>query len=288
MNGVAGNGRAVGWRRSGTTGAYVNYVADWKSAAGPAVWSFYGLDGTTAGQALAVNADGTVIFGMSPLLVGGATNNYGYKAVFNAAYPGPAAQLSTKQLPNSPDTAGSAYLATPYGCSPDGKYAVGANYRSGIEKAVLWDTSNSNPANWTVTDLTDLALATGSPGIFARLVRAHSIATNTAGNLVITGVGLDTNTPANTRAFLMSLPPPAPLVIPRPTVTIAGSYPAGFTFSFLSVASSSVMYYLEYTTNLPPLTGWTAIGAAPGNGGMASLSDLSPSDSRRFYRIRVE
>jgi len=288
MNGVAGNGRAVGWRRSGNTGAYINYVADWQSAAGPTLWYPNGLDGTTAGQALAVNSDGTVIFGMSPRVLAGATNNCGYKAVLDAAYPGPAAQLSTSMLPNFPDTGGSANLATPYGSSPDGQYAVGANYRGATERAVLWDTSHANPTNWTVTDLTDLALAHGASGIFARLARGHSIATNTAGNLVITGVGLDTNSPANTRAFVMSLLRPAPLVIPRPTVSITGLHPTGYNFSFLSVAHPGVMYYLEYSTNLPPLTGWTAIGAAPGNGGMTSIDDPSPSDSRRFYRIRVQ
>jgi hypothetical protein len=71
-------------------------------------------------------------------------------------------------------------------------------------------------------------------------------------------------------------------------VTIFGSYPAGFTFSFESVASSSVMYYLEHTTNLPPLSGWSTIGATPGTGGMTSLSDVNPSEARRFYRIRVQ
>ncbi len=250
--------------------------------------TFTGLDGTTAGQALAVSADGTVIFGMSPLVVGGVTNNYGYKAVFNATYPGPATQLSTNQLPNFPDTAGSANLAIPYGCTADGKYAVGANYRSGIEKAVLWNTSDPNPSRWTVTDLTDLAVASGASGIFARLARAFSIGTNTAGNLVITGVGLDTNNPARTRAFLMTVSPPTTPVISPPTVTISGSYPAGFTFSFLTVADGNVMYYLECTTNPPPLGGWTAIASTPGTGALAGLSDNTPPDRQRFYRIRVQ
>ena len=66
VNGVSSNGRAVGWRRTGATGAYANYVADWRSSGGPAIWNASGLDGTTAGQALAVSVDGTIIFGMSP------------------------------------------------------------------------------------------------------------------------------------------------------------------------------------------------------------------------------
>jgi hypothetical protein len=287
MNAVASNGRAVGWRRNGTTLAYANYVADWQNAAGPVIWNTSGLDGTTAGQAMAVSANGTAIFGLSPLVSGGATNNHGYKAGFNATYPGPATQLSTSRLPNFPDTAGSVNLAIPYGCTADGRYAVGMSYR-GLEKAVIWDTGNANPTNWTVTDLTDLAVASGSPGIFARLARAYSIGTNSAGSLVIAGVGYDTNSPAGTRAFLMTVSPPTAPVIFRPSVTISGSYADGYTFSFLSAASSSVMYYLDYTTNVPALSGWTRVGATPGNGGMTRISDPGPSDARRFYRIRAQ
>jgi hypothetical protein len=288
MDSICSKGRAVGWQKAIATNASLSYVADFNGAASTlARWNVYGLDGTTTGEAFSVSADGTVVFGMSPLVVGGATNNYGYKVLFNATFPGPATQLSTNQLPNFPDTTGSPNLATPYGCSADGKYAVGMNYR-GIEKAVLWDTSHSNPTNWTITDLTDLAVASGSQGIFGRLARAYSIGTNAAGNLVITGVGYDSNSPANTRAFLMTVSPPSSVAISRPTVTISGSYAAGFTFNFVSVASSSVMYYLECTTNLPGLSNWSTIAATPGTGGVTSLSDPDPPDSRRFYRIRAQ
>ena len=144
VNGISSNGRAVGWRRNGTSLVHSNYVADWKGAATtPAVWNFNGLDGSTAGQAYAVSADGTIIFGMSPKGVATGSTNYGYKAVFNTTYPGPATQLSIGQLPNFTDAAGSANLATPYGCTADGKYAVGMNYR-GMEKAVLWDTRDAS------------------------------------------------------------------------------------------------------------------------------------------------
>ncbi len=288
VNGVSSNGRGVGWRRDGTTGTYVNYIADWIDATGPVLWSSRGLDGTTAGQAYAVSADGTVVFGLSPPAVGGVTHNYGYKAVFDATMPGMAAQLSTGQLPNFPDTGGPTSLAIPYGCTADGRYAVGANYRGGIEKAVLWDTSGSNPTNWTVTDLTEVVAASGSSGIFARLARAHSIGTSAAGGLVIGGVGLTTNTPARTRAFLMTFVPPAAPVIPRPTVTISGSYTAGLTFSFPTIANPVVMYYLEYTTNLTPPIAWTAIGSTQGTGTHAILTDPNPTAVPRFYRIRVQ
>src|SRR5262249_50667207 len=153
VNGISSNGRAVGWRRNGTTLIYANYVADWQGAATPAVWNFNGLDGTTAGQALAVSADGTTIFGISPKIGTGATNS-AFKARFSATSPGAATQLSIAQLPNFPDTAGSTNLAVPYGCTPDASYAVGMNYR-GMEKAVLWETSDPNPARWSVVDLTE-------------------------------------------------------------------------------------------------------------------------------------
>jgi hypothetical protein len=287
LNGVSSNGRAVGWRRNGTTLVYANYVADWQGAATPAIWNFNGLDGTTAGQAFAASADGALIFGMSPKGVATGSTNYGYKAVFNAAFPGAATQLSITQLPSFPDTAGSANLAIPYGCTTDGKHAVGMNYR-GIEKAVLWDTSNPNPAKWTVVDLTDVAAANGILDGFARLSRAYSVGTNAAGDLVIAGVGVNTNSQANTRAFLMTVSPPiAPIAFP-PTVTVSGLYPAGFTCSFLSLANPSITCYLEYTTNLAPLSTWTPISSTPSTGGMTSLSDPNPPDRQRFYRIRIQ
>ena len=284
MNGISGAGRAVGWRRNGTTLAHANYISD---SSGAVNWNCAGLDGTTAGQGFCVSANGTTLFGISPLVVGGATNNHGYKAVFDATFPGPATQLSLAQLPNFSDTTGSVNLAIPYGCTADGRFAVGMNYR-GVEKAVLWDTSNTNVTKWSVTDLTEVAVATGSQGIFARLARAYSVGTNAAGNLVIAGVGVDTNTPANTRAFLMSISPPQAVVVVPPQIAVAGSAAAGFTFTFNTVASASTWYYLEYTTNLPPLAAWTAIAATPGNGGLATLSDPTPVGSQRFYRVRVQ
>jgi hypothetical protein len=284
LNGISGNGRGVGWRQN--SGAYVNYVADWQGA-GATAWSPNGLDGTASGQAYSVSADGTVVFGLSPKAGGTAATNYGYKAVFNTAFPGPATQLSIGQLPNFPDTAGVANLAIPYGCTADGKYAVGMNYRS-MEKAVLWDTHDASATNWTVTDLTDLAVAGGNPNIFSRLTRAYSVGTNGPGNLVIAGVGLDTNSPAKTRAFVMTVALSNAPVVVRPAVTISGSYPAGFTFSFPTVANASVTYYLEYTTNLTGAMNWTTIASTPGTGAIANLPDSNPSGTQRFYRIRIQ
>ena len=71
-------------------------------------------------------------------------------------------------------------------------------------------------------------------------------------------------------------------------MTISGSYPAGFTFSFPTVANASVTYYLEYTTNLTGAMSWSTITSTPGTGAIASLPDSNPSGQQRFYRIRVQ
>ena len=287
LNGVASNGRAVGWRQNGTTLVYANYVADWRGATTPAIWNSYGLDGTTAGQALAVSADGTSIFGISPKGLATGSTNYGYKAVFDATFPGAAAQLRTSPLPNFPDTAGSATLALPLGCTPDGKYAVGMSYRS-REKAVLWDTTNPDSTKWTVVDLTDVAAANGILNGFARLLRAYSIGTNAAGALVIAGTGLDTNSPANTRAFLMTVSPPvAPIAFP-PVVTISNLYPTGIKCSFLSLANPGIICYLERTASLAPVSNWSTVASTPSTGSIVSLSDPNPSGEPQFYRIRIQ
>ena len=279
VNAIGGTGRAVGYWGSAIR------VFDWTGTGAATAWAFNGLDSTTAGGAWAVSANGTIIFGNSP--IAGNGNYFGFKAVFATTMPGPANQLSINQLPNFPDTAGSTVLAVPYGCTPDGKYAVGMNYR-GLEKAVLWDTSDPNPARWTVVDLTDVAAVNGILTGLARLTRAYSVGTNAAGALVIVGVGVDTNSPPNRHAFLMTVAPPlAPIAFP-PTVTISGLSPAGFTCSFLSLANPSITCYLEYTTNLVPPSTWTTVASTPSLGALTSLSDPNPADRQRFYRIRIQ
>jgi len=196
VGGVAASGRIVGYRQ--VTGApRKNYVLDYPNSSGTA-WFFNGLNGTTDGQAFSISLDGNSIFGQSPLTVGG-TNMHGYKATVTSAMN---SLQSVDPLPNFSDTAGSSSLAVPYGCSADGQYAVGMNYR-GKETAVLWDTSHSNPANWTVNDLHALAAANGTADIFVELTRAFSVGTTPDGDPVITGYGTDG---AARRAFLMTVP----------------------------------------------------------------------------------
>lgn len=194
--GVAASGRIVGYRQA-TGGSRRNYVLDYPNSSATA-WFFNGLNGTTDGQAFAISLDGNAIFGQSPLTVGG-TALHGYKAVVTGAMN---SVQSLDPLPSFSDAAGSTSLAVPYGCSADGRYAVGMNYR-GRETAVLWDTGDPNPANWTVNDLYALAAANGIPDIFLGLTRAYSVGVNAAGDPVITGVGTDGGA---TRAFVMTVP----------------------------------------------------------------------------------
>ena len=260
-------------------------MVDWTGKGTPTTWTFNGLNGTTAGTAFAISTNGTMIFGQSPVS-DGRPGSWPYKAVVTSASPG--VLQSVTELPRFTDTVGTSGSAgVPYGCTGDGKYAVGMSYR-GTEKAVLWDTHDASATNWTVTDLTDLALAKGALGIFSRLGRAYSVGTNGSGNLVIAGMGLDTNSPANTRAFLVTIGASSAVVVPRPTVTISVPSPAEFKFSFLTSTNGNRTYYLEYTTNLTPPLAWTTISSTPGSGAAASLFDLNPSGAQRFYRLRVQ
>ncbi len=278
MHGISSGGRAVGWRQLAIGGQRNNYLLDWNGLGTPASLVFNGLDGTTAGEAFAVSADGLTVFGASPI-TGAGTTTYGYKIT------NPGGSQSIGQLPNFPDALGSTVLAVPYGCTADGKFAVGTSFR-GIEKAVLWDTSASNPGDWRIVDLTDVAAAKGELDVFVRLSRAYGVGTNSVGAIVVTGVGLDVN--SNTRAFVMSLSPPlAPIAFP-PTAMVSGSYPAGFKLTFLSPANANIIYHLEFTANLAQPSTWTEVDAASGNGSLISLSDPNPVGSRRFYRIRVQ
>ncbi len=278
--GISATGRAVGFRG----GTRANCVFDWTGTGAPTVWFFNGLNGTTAGEAFAVNSDGTTIFGYSPVS-GGRPGNWAYKAFVTTASPG--TLQSVRELPGFPETVGTAGIASaPYGCTQDGKYAVGMSYR-GAEKAVLWDTQHANATNWTVVDLTDLALARGKLAGFSRLTRACSVGTNTAGNLVVVGSGLDTNSPAKSRAFAMTVGFSSVPIVPRPHVTISAPFPAQYMFSFQTATNAGITYYLEYTTNLTPPVAWTTIASTPGNGALANLFDLNPMGQRRFYRVAV-
>jgi hypothetical protein len=194
MNGVSALGRGVGYRT--TSGVKQNYMLDWNGTGTPTPNNFKGLAGDNEGQGYSVNANGTTIFGQSPITVSGTTF-YGYKATMSGT-----TETSIGALPLFGNEAGSTSIQVPYGTTADGAWAVGMDYR-GIEKAVVWDTGDANPANWTVFDLTDVATADGVLGPWTRLSRAYSVGEDGLGDLVITGIGVDGGA---TRAFVMTIP----------------------------------------------------------------------------------
>ena len=284
--GVSGTGRAVGFSQS----VRVVRVWDWTGTGSLQEWSFNTLTGTDRGEAFAVSANGQSIFGRSPTF-GGGGNLYGFKATFDTTMPGPATQLSVNPLPLYPDTGGSSTLATVYGCSPDGNYAVGEDTRSS-ESAALWDTSSPDPMKWTVLDLYQWAVAQGIAGSFTSLSRAFSVATNSAGDLAITGWGTVAGVQT---AFVMNIPRPlSAYSVSPPTLTIANNSP-GYTFSFRSIADSYLVMsnYLEYTTVISnaalglPST-WTIVTQTPCNGLLQTLTEPTPADPQRFYRLRTQ
>jgi hypothetical protein len=283
--GIATNGRIVGFRKASGAINGNNTLYDYPNSSGTQ-WQFNGLAGTLEGEAWAVSYDGTRIFGRSPVTAGD-TNLYAYKAVVTAGPPN--SETSINALPEIPRVGGSPTRCVPYGCTADGKYAVGYAYPHAT-LAVLWDTSDPNPANWKATDLTALAAANGAgvPGLFSALTKAYSVGTN-ATEVVITGYGVDAIS-GYTRAFLMTVPKSmaAAGFSFAPKLTFSGSYPAGLTLSFFTEPGTT--NHLEYTTNLNPTPTWTEISSNyVGNTGTTiTVPDANPTDQQRFYRVRID
>ena len=315
MYGISSTGRAAGYRADSG-----NYILDWNGSGTPTSVSFNGLDGTGAGIAYSVSADGNIVFGQSPTPTD-ATHNHGYKVVFSGPNPtngtvifgqspvsggrpgswgykaavtsaSPGTLQSISELPSFPETVGTAGSASlPYGCTADGKYAVGMSYR-GQEKAVIWDTSDANPANWTVTDLTDLAIANGIPDLFAvgHLRRAFSVGVNGAGELVVTGWGYD-NAGGAVRAFVMTVPKSylaaATTVVHITGISLGvGTVTINFTSSNLADTTSSFTVQQVSTLVNGVNAGFADIGSAIITGSAGTFqANFAQSGSTEFYRI---
>jgi hypothetical protein len=287
MYGVAGvTGRAVGYYRDQYLdgGRRHNYVVDYppKGSIGyPAsyvgTWAFNSLDGTVVGECFSVSADGNKIFGRSPTPAD--SNWHGYKAFVTSATN---SLQVIRQLPDFSDTGGSTRLATPYGCSLDGRYAVGMNYR-GAEKAVLWDTGDANPANWTVVDLTERAAAEGILGDFTVLYRAFSVGTNSTGNPVITGVGTynDGSGPVN-RAFVMVVGTPRPVI-----TSITGVGTASVTVHYANTVPGK-NYTLQYNTDLNYPASWSSAGTKKATGSNDVQTQNGVTSGPRYYRVQCQ
>jgi len=202
MYGVSGTGLAAG-RRLGATG-YRNYKCQYEGDGGLSCAFFYGLHPTKVldGTAWSVARDGSKIGGVSP--VGdGRPGNWPY---LSDGTPGGAVELPTYS-----DTGGSSSNAWVYGVGPNGDLACGHNYR-GMEKAVYWDASDADPANWTITDLTELCDDAGALGRFTyNLRRAYGISVDESnGDILIVGRGV-INDPVRYRGFLLRICEPLAL-----------------------------------------------------------------------------
>jgi len=285
MYGVSSIGRAVGRRGAGSS-TYGAYVLDFATGTPTAYYINTLNDGqnggvTTQGELWSVSNDGDTMFGRS-WLTGTSGDYHAFKTTLSGF--GPGAQGAVNQLPEYPDTSVS---VVPYGASADGRYAVGMDYR-GVEKAVLWDTGDPNPANWTVTDLTDLATSEGILGGFTVLTRAYSIGVDGSGNLVITGWGSYFDGAATyKRGFVMTIssgtaPAPQPII-----TSTTGAGTGSVTVNYTNTVAGT-NYTLQYNTNLN--TGnWYDVGTAPAGGTSASQTDATaiPGERQRYYRVRT-
>jgi hypothetical protein len=292
--GVAATGRIVG-RRTISGDVMRNTLWDWLPQSSTQ-YQWNGLDGTTYGQAWSVSQDGNVILGFSHTLAD-SVNNYGYKAVLSgtsvsAQPPGTGVTLvSVNPLPENPRTGGSTSRDVPFGCSADGHYAVGYNYTHATG-AALWDTSNPDPTRWKVTDLNQLAAdyGLGVPNVFASLNRGYAVATNAAGDIVITGHGVEAGT-LFTRAFLMTIPKSlAAAGYVSPKLTMTGMYPGPLTFTYFGGLNSTTV--IEYTSDLTPPSTWTTldtqVNASSTTVVQYTSTDSTPAPGPRFYRLRVQ
>jgi hypothetical protein len=102
MNGISASGRVVGSRQNATGSTRNNWILDW-NAVQPAQSFFKGLVAdapNNEGEAWSVCADGSVIFGISPLLASNAVK-YGYRATFSGT-----TETGIARLPEFPDTGG--------------------------------------------------------------------------------------------------------------------------------------------------------------------------------------
>ena len=221
------------------------------------------------------------VFGHSPVSAGGP--RYGYKALVTSATD---SLQSIARLPDFSDAArepGTTWAVTPFGCSADGRYAVGVCYRGADkgERAVLWDTGNADTNKWTVLDLTDVAAAEGILGSFNKLERAYSVGVNASGKPVVAGCGkyADGSILRN-RAFVMVVNPAAQ----RPQITSVGGAGTGtITVNYTNTIAGKT-YTLLYNTNLSA-TNWYSAGSKAAIGTSDSQTESSVTSGRRFYRL---
>lgn len=296
MNGISATGRGVGWRGPNTAARRL-YVLQWSGLGTPYNWFFTGLDDTDTGQAFSVSADGTKVFGISHSTEDFGAAFWGFKAYLTNGLPpstdpnnpdAVARQTETPsfihKLPDYPDTVTTGNRTVPYGCSADGRYAVGMNNRGGDEKAVLWDTGDPNPNNWTIQDLTELASSNNVLGFFTRLARGYSIGVKPNGDLVIVGVGVyDDGSGATTRGFVMIIGSGV-TPVQQPVITSISGVGSGSVTVNYSNTIAGKDYVLQYATNMGA-PAWVNVSTNTASGPTASQTDNTATGNQRYYRV---
>jgi len=182
------------------------------------------------------------------------------------------------------------------------------------------DAGQTNvPANLTgVTDIAGakgycLAVSNGtviawgaSPSVPPDLNNAMSVAAGLFHSLALLSSGAVTNWGANQSgeglvpasltntaalaagwSYSLALSGPSSTIIFPIAVTLTNATWSsnGFAISFQS--QNGVAYTLQYTTALPP-TNWNVAQTTNGPGGTLTLTDASPTDAQRFYRIQAQ
>lgn len=296
MQGISATGRGVGYRGPSTATRRL-YVLQWSGLGTPYNWFFTGLDGTDTGQAFSVSADGTKVFGISHSFEDGGSAFWGFKAYLTNGLPpsndpnNPDAVARQTEipsfihkLPDYPDTVTTGNRCVPYGCSADGRYAVGMNNRGGEERAALWDTGDPDPNNWTVQDLTDLAATNNVLGFFTRLARGYSIGVKPNGDLVIVGIGVyDDGSGATTRGYVMIIGSGV-TPIQQPVITSISGVGSGSVTVNYSNTIAGKDYVLQYATNMGA-PAWVNVSTNTASGPTASQTDNTATGNQRYYRV---
>jgi hypothetical protein len=295
MQGISATGRGVGYRGPSTFTRRL-YVLQWSGLGTPYNWFFTGLDGQDLGQAFSVSADGTKVFGISYSTEDGGVAQWSFKAILTNGLPpstdpnnpnavGRQTEIPSfiNKLPDYPNSVTTGIRSVPYGCSADARYAVGMNNR-GEERAVLWDTGDPDPNNWTIQDLTELASSNNVLGAFTRLTRGYSIGVKPNGDLVIVGVGLyDDGSGATTRGFVMIIGSGA-APAQQPVITSISGVGTGTVTVNYSNTIAGKDYVLQYATNMGA-PAWVNVSTNTAGGPTASQTDTTANGSQRYYRV---
>ncbi len=220
LTAIASTGRAGGYGRilKGDNTNYRYYIDPGTSTFTQIKGQGQDLFGspTNAGEILAISGNGRYVFGDST-----APGDYPRADMYDVD----TGQLHV--LPRLPDPDAAAgkknTLGRPWATNESGSFAGGMNFvhfvdpitlvETQVEKAVLWNLSDPDPAKWTILDLTNYFTAAGQMNGFIRLSRVYSISDD---GMTISGEGVwspDGGTTRLTRGWIVTIPEPATLTL---------------------------------------------------------------------------